>query len=96
STRLGNHVVLAGQVGVAGHLEIGDRVKVAATAAIHRSVKADQIIAGSFPGVPHDEWLRTYANIQRLPRLREALKRLDERMHRIEEALKKDDGHNSD
>ncbi|MFZ0942310.1 MAG: UDP-3-O-(3-hydroxymyristoyl)glucosamine N-acyltransferase [Syntrophobacteraceae bacterium] len=96
STRLGNHVVLAGQVGVAGHLEIGDRVKVAATAAIHRSVKADQIIAGSFPGVPHDEWLRTYANIQRLPRLREALKRLDERMHKIEEALKKDDGHNAD
>jgi hypothetical protein len=24
------------------------------------------------------------------------LKRLDERVHRIEEALKKDDGHNSD
>ncbi len=96
STRLGSRVILAGQVGVAGHLQIGDRVKVGATAAIHHSVNSDQIIAGNFPGVPRDEWLRTYANIQRLPRLKEALKRLDERVCRIEEALKKDDGHNQD
>lgn len=35
-------------------------------------------------------------NIQRLPRLKEALKRLGERVHRIEEALKRDDGYSSD
>ena len=95
STRLGNQVVLAGQVGVVGHVQIGDGVKVGAKAGIHNSIKPNQIIVGS-PGVPRDEWLRTYGNIQRLPRLREALKRLDERVHRIEEVLKKDDGHNSD
>jgi UDP-3-O-[3-hydroxymyristoyl] glucosamine N-acyltransferase len=96
STRLGDSVVLAGQVGVAGHLQIGDRVKVGATAGIHHSIKSDQIIAGNFPGVPHDEWLSIYANIRRLPRLREALKRLDQRVSILEEALKKDDGHSSD
>jgi len=96
STRLGNQVVLAGQVGVVGHVQIGDGVKVGAQAGIHHSVKPNQIFAGGYPGVPHDEWLKTFANIQRLPRLREALKRLDQRVHRIEELLKKDDGHNSD
>jgi len=96
STRLGNSVMLAGQVGVAGHLQIGDRVKVGATAGIHHSIKPDQIIAGNFPGVPHDEWLSTYSNIRRLPRLKEALRRLEERVHRIEEALKGDDGHSQD
>ncbi len=96
STRLGNQVFLAGQVGIVGHVQIGDGVKVGAQAGVHHSVKPNQILAGGYPGVPHDEWLRTYANIQRLPRLREALKRLDERMHRIEELLKKDDGRNSD
>lgn len=96
STRVGDSVVLAGQVGVAGHLQIGDRVKVGATAGIHHSIKPDQIIAGNFPGVPHDEWLSTYTNIRRLPRLKEALKRLDERVRIIEGELKKDDGHNQD
>ncbi len=94
STHLGNRVVLAGQVGVAGHLQIGDGAKVTATTPIHRSVKPNEIISGGYPGVPHDEWLKTYTNILRLPRLREALKRLDERVHKIEEALKEDDGHN--
>jgi UDP-3-O-[3-hydroxymyristoyl] glucosamine N-acyltransferase len=79
-----------------GHVQIGDGVKVGAQAGIHHSVKPNQIFAGGYPGVPHDEWLKTFANIQRLPRLREALKRLDQRVHRIEELLKKDDGHNSD
>ena len=95
STRIGNHVALGGQVGVAGHLQIGDRVKIGAKAGIHHSIKPDQLIIGS-PGLPKDEFVRNFINIQRLPRLKEALKRLGDRVQKIEEALKKDDGHNSD
>ncbi|MGA2402659.1 MAG: UDP-3-O-(3-hydroxymyristoyl)glucosamine N-acyltransferase [Syntrophobacteraceae bacterium] len=96
STRLGDRVILAGQAGVVGHVRIGDGVKVGAQAGVHHSIKPNQIIAGGYPGVPHDEWLKTFAHIQRLPRMREALKRLGERVQRIEEALKKDDEHSSD
>ena len=96
STRLGDHVVMGGQVGVVGHVQIGDGVKIGAKAGIHNSIKPNQIIAGGFPGVPHDQFLKTYSNVQRLPRLKEALKRLDDRVRRIEEALKENDGHNSD
>jgi len=96
STRIGNQVMLAGQVGVVGHVQIGDRVRVAAQTGVHHSIEANQDLGGGLPGMPHDKWLRTYANIQRLPRLKEALKRLDERVRRIEEAMKKDDGRRSD
>jgi UDP-3-O-[3-hydroxymyristoyl] glucosamine N-acyltransferase len=96
STRVGKQVVMAGQVGVAGHLQIGDRARVGAKTGIHHSIKANHDVAGGLPGMPHDEWLRAYANIQRLPRLKEALKRLEERVRQIEEAMKKDDEHRSD
>ncbi len=92
STKLGKNVILAGQVGVAGHVEIGDGVRAAAKAGIHGSVKANQVIMGGYPGVPYAEWFKTYGEIRRLPRLREAVKRLDEEVRKIGEAMKDDDG----
>ncbi len=92
STQLGKNVVLAAQAGILGHLEIGDGVKIGGKAGVHNSLKANQVIMGGLPAVPYDEWLNTFRDIRRLPRLREALKRLDEKVGRIEEALKKDDG----
>ncbi|MDR3567130.1 MAG: UDP-3-O-(3-hydroxymyristoyl)glucosamine N-acyltransferase [Syntrophobacteraceae bacterium] len=89
STRIGNNVVLAGKAAVAGHIEIGDGAKVAAMAGVHSSVKANQVIVGSFPGIAYDEWFKMYGDIRRLPRLKETLKRLDEKVNRIEEVLKK-------
>jgi UDP-3-O-[3-hydroxymyristoyl] glucosamine N-acyltransferase len=95
STHLGDHVVLGGQVGIAGHIEIGDRVKIGAKSGILHAIKPDQIIMG-IPGVPRDEWFRTYSNVLRLPRLKAEIKRLVERVQSIEEELKRDDGHTTD
>ena len=95
STRLGDGVILAGQVGVAGHLEIGNGVKIGAKSGVHHSVDAGSALMGT-PAVPQGDWFRMYANIQRLPRLKAELKRLEERVRQLEEALKEDDGHNSD
>lgn len=95
STHLGNHVVLGGQVGIAGHIEIGDRVQIGAKSGILHAIKPDQVIMG-IPGVPREEFFRTYTNILRLPRLKAELKRLAERVQSIEEELKRDDGHTTD
>ncbi len=95
STHLGNGVVLGGQVGIAGHIHIGDRVKIGAKSGILHSIKPDQNMLG-IPAVPYNEWFKTYANIQRLPRLKEELKKLRERVEKLEEELKSDDGHNAD
>ena len=95
STQFGNQVVLGGQVGIAGHIQIGDRVKIGAKSGILHSIKPGTNIMG-IPGVEYDDWFRTYANMQRLPRLKDQLKRLGEKVQRLEEALKGDDGHRSD
>ncbi|MHC1729896.1 MAG: UDP-3-O-(3-hydroxymyristoyl)glucosamine N-acyltransferase [Syntrophobacteraceae bacterium] len=92
STHLGDGVILGGQVGIAGHINIGDRVKIGAKSGILHSIKSDQNVMG-IPAVPYNEWFKTYANIQRLPRLKEELKRLRERVQRLEEELRGDDGH---
>lgn len=92
STRLGKNVVLAAQAGVVGHIELGDGVKAAAKAGIHRSVKANEVVVGGFPAMAYEEWFKTYGDIRRLSRLREALKRLDEKVCKIEEVLRGDDG----
>lgn len=88
STKVGNHVAMGGQAGIAGHLEIGDGARIAAKAGIHNSIKPGQNIIG-IPGLPYDQWIKSYANIQRLPRLKEALNRLSERVRKMEEELKK-------
>lgn len=95
STHLGRNVVLGGQVGIAGHIEIGDRVKIGAKSGILHSIKPDQNMMG-IPAVPYNDWFKTYANIQRLPRLKEQIKRLGEKVQKLEEVLKRNDGHHSD
>jgi UDP-3-O-[3-hydroxymyristoyl] glucosamine N-acyltransferase len=88
STTVGNHVAMGGQSGIAGHLQIGDRTRIAAKAGIHNSIKPGQNIIG-IPGLPYEQWIKNYANVQRLPKLKEALNRLTERVRKIEEELKK-------
>ncbi|MFZ2447388.1 MAG: UDP-3-O-(3-hydroxymyristoyl)glucosamine N-acyltransferase [Syntrophobacteraceae bacterium] len=95
SCRIGDRVLMAGQVGVAGHLEIGDGAKIGAKSGIWRSVAAGQTVSG-YPALSHIETFRNLANVQRLPKLKEELKRLRERVQKIEEALKEDDGHSRD
>jgi UDP-3-O-[3-hydroxymyristoyl] glucosamine N-acyltransferase len=66
STRLGEYVTLAGQVGLVGHLEIGDRAIVGAQAGVPRSLRGDQIYAGS-PARELMEFKKIQAHVHRLP-----------------------------
>jgi UDP-3-O-[3-hydroxymyristoyl] glucosamine N-acyltransferase len=88
STQIGNHVAIGGQVGITGHVKIGDMVKIAAKSGVHSSIKSGQNIIG-IPALPYDQWVKNYANVPRLPRLKEAVNRLGERIRKIEEAMRK-------
>ncbi len=88
SSVVGNRVLMGGQVGVAGHLKIGDGARFSAQAGILGNVEAGQVVGGS-PAVPHNEWLKNVANVRRLPKLKDELKRLREKVREIEEELKK-------
>lgn len=66
SVIIGNQVTIAGQVGIAGHLTIGNKSIIMAQAGVTKDVPAGAIILGS-PAVPHKEFKRAYAAMQRVP-----------------------------
>jgi UDP-3-O-[3-hydroxymyristoyl] glucosamine N-acyltransferase len=63
---------------ILGHLEIADGVTVSPGSMITRSlVKADTYTA-LMPFQPHEQWLKTAANIRRLGELSERVKQLEQ------------------
>ena len=57
---MGKNVVLAGQVGVAGHCKIGDGVIAIAQSGIPHDVPAGQMISGA-PAIDFKLWLKCSA-----------------------------------
>jgi len=86
STRIGKSVIVGGQAGIIGHIEIGDNVMIAAQSGIHEGVGANSIVSGS-PHMPHRDWLRTQACLQRLPEMRKTIKDLSHRIALLEKEL---------
>jgi hypothetical protein len=57
-------VILTGQVGVAGHLEIGDGVIVTAQGGVGQDIEPGKVVSGS-PSMDNKLWLRSTALIKR-------------------------------
>jgi UDP-3-O-[3-hydroxymyristoyl] glucosamine N-acyltransferase len=73
---LGNGVVMAGQSGAAGHLELGDGAQVAAKSAVFKSVPSGKTVAG-IPAGDAAGWRRQQALTRRLPELFRRLRALE-------------------
>ena len=70
---------MTGQVGVAGHLDIGDRVVATAQTGIPNSVEPDKIISG-YPAIENKLWLKSSAVFKRLPELLKRIEALEKKM----------------
>lgn len=79
STKVGNHVTFAGQVGSTGHITIGDNCVFAARTGIIGDVAPGSFYAG-FPAKPHKEWLKSEAYINKLPDLVKRVRELEKRL----------------
>jgi len=77
STRIGAHCTFAGQVGIAGHLEIVDHVHVGAAAAITRSILKPGRYGGAFPFDDNRTWEKNAATLRQLHALRARLRALE-------------------
>jgi UDP-3-O-[3-hydroxymyristoyl] glucosamine N-acyltransferase len=71
--------VAAGQVGIGGHLNIGNGVIMGGQAGIGNDVKDGAVILGS-PAFDAAQAKRAYAYIRRLPEIWKELKQLKEKM----------------
>ena len=76
STRIGQYCLIAGGVGIAGHLTIGDRVRVNAMSLVSRSLEGPGEFASGAPLQEVRAWRRNAARIRQLDRLARAVQRL--------------------
>jgi UDP-3-O-[3-hydroxymyristoyl] glucosamine N-acyltransferase len=65
SVRVGNHVILAGGVGLADHVQVGDGAKVSARSTVISDVPPGGVYGG-YPARPHREFLRAQAALHRV------------------------------
>ena len=90
STVLERNVVLAGQVGSAGHLTVHEGASVYAQSGIGGDVAAGDRVSGS-PAFAANEWLRAVTAFPRLPEILKNLRELKKRVEELESHAKPND-----
>ena len=86
SVSVGKHVTMAGQVGTVGHIRIGDNATIGAKAGVTNDVPAGETYLGA-PAAPITEMKRQFVHIQRLPELKQQVKKLQKRIAELEARL---------
>ena len=89
STVLERNVLLAGQVGVSGHLTIHDNAVVYAQSGVGGDVPAGSVISGS-PAFEAREWLRAITAFPKLPDFIRTMRQLEKRVAELEAAAQRD------
>ncbi len=88
SSILERGVLLAGQVGVSGHLTIHDNAVVYAQSGVGHDVAPGQVVSGS-PAFDSREWLRAVTAFPKLPELARTVRQLEKRIAGLEGAADK-------
>jgi UDP-3-O-[3-hydroxymyristoyl] glucosamine N-acyltransferase len=80
STKIGERVMVGGQAGISGHIKIADDTKIVAQSGIPGSVKkSGQILMGS-PGIPMEDFKKSYFGFRKLPFILVKLRELEDRL----------------
>jgi UDP-3-O-[3-hydroxymyristoyl] glucosamine N-acyltransferase len=74
--------MLGGQVGVAGHIKIGNRVSIAAQSGTSKNLKDDEVVFGS-PAIPIKDAMRAAFVYKDLPKLQRDIRRLQKEINHI-------------
>jgi UDP-3-O-[3-hydroxymyristoyl] glucosamine N-acyltransferase len=83
STKLGRYVILAGQVGVIGHLDVPDGTILTAQSGLGHSPEKGELLSGS-PARPHLQHQRSLAATHKLPELLKEIRELRRRIEQLE------------
>jgi UDP-3-O-[3-hydroxymyristoyl] glucosamine N-acyltransferase len=82
SAKIGKHVMIGGQAGISGHLHIADGTKIVAQSGIPSTVKKAETLMGS-PGIPIDEFKKSYFGFRKLPFLLQKINELEQKIKTI-------------
>lgn len=86
STVLSDHVIIGAGAGINGHIEIGERARVAAFSGVTKSVPAGTTFFG-YPAVEADRNRRMQAALRQLPDTQRRVKSLEQRIAQLEGTL---------
>ena len=83
STTIGSRCIIAGQAGLAGHLEVADGAIIGAQAGVMKDVSSKDFVIGS-PAMPHLQFKKMIANTILLPKLKDRIKQLENKLAQLE------------
>ena len=67
--------MIGGQVGIIGHLKIGDNVKIQAQAGVTSDIKSDSRVTGT-PAISYMNYNKSYIHFKNLPQI---VKKIDKK-----------------
>ena len=82
SAKIGEQVMIGGQAGISGHLHIADGTKIVAQSGIPSTVKKADTLMGS-PGIPMDDFKKSYFGFRKLPYILTKLQELDKKIKEL-------------
>ncbi len=88
STQVGTRVTMGGQVGVNGHIKIGDDSILTAKSGITKSISPKSIISG-FPPAPHRRWLRNQSVLNHGVELKKQIQKLETELDSLKIQMEK-------
>ena len=92
STHIGRNCSIAGAVGMAGHLRIGDQVHFTGMAMVTRSIAEAGIYSSGVPVMTNAKWRRNVARFRHLDELAQRVKRLEAELARRTQHPEEDPG----
>ena len=84
STKIGRHCRVGGAAMIHGHIEICDGAIVAGGTVIRKNITEPILYTGTFPGLPHQKWMKNLAHFNRLDKMADALRELKARVEAME------------
>jgi UDP-3-O-[3-hydroxymyristoyl] glucosamine N-acyltransferase len=84
---LGKGVWVGGQVGFAGHLEVGDKAVITAQSGTSHDIPPGSIVSGS-PAFENTAWLRSTAAFSKLPNLLRKVRDLEQQIHQLKKSMR--------
>jgi UDP-3-O-[3-hydroxymyristoyl] glucosamine N-acyltransferase len=88
SAMLGHHCTVGGQAGIVGHITIGDNVTIGGRAGVINSIPDGQTVLGA-PAIEADEARRAYAMLPHLPRMRQEIRDLQNRLRKLADLIER-------
>jgi UDP-3-O-[3-hydroxymyristoyl] glucosamine N-acyltransferase len=85
STKVGKQCMFGGQVGIIGHLNIGDGVLLTSKSGVSKSLKDRGIYSSGMPVMPHGKWNRCAARFRNLNELNKDVSKLKKAVSEVKE-----------